>query len=612
MPTPGAEFVLLSLLLFGCAFGTSLLLRALARWGTGRRESPLFLAPAAGGALVLLLLLALEFTGVRTAFSRALSGALYPSVLGPMESRITALVAIGGGFVAAEVVTVNARGYLSSSLSRLQAGVRSNTLRWVPDAVVFALIGLIAASVLVLVATIESRYAYAVQPLVTIAAEYPLPGEPMGVAVLTAREGYLSFGDGTIRHYVIPADHAQELALQTVAQVDAPRGMAILDGVLYVTDSGPSVCSGSMRACEALPVLLETEERALAASSGRIVAYDIREDGSLAGERNVIQGLPVATFRHALNMVTAGPDGYLYVSLGGFDHNFGSEPALADSVSREDTHLLGSVLRVSIDGADIEVYAHGLRNVYDIIFNHNGELFGIDNDGPTVRGGRLEEVMHLRQGDDFGYPELGSVDPGRKSLAFWYADQITAASGLEWAERVGLGPGLVIGSFGRLDYIALSEDESGYYVHGPESLRLLAGVEGFLTGLQATPDGRLIGTLYGSVVSDKDYLVVYDVARETAGAPSTEVEVIMHDNYFEPDIVVVPAGVRVSFTYENAGASVHNLVIPLRERQGRDFRTSATVASGEHGEFDALFGQPGEYEFLCTLHPGMVGTIIAR
>ena len=74
---------------------------------------------------------------------------------------------------------------------------------------------------------------------------------------------------------------------------------------------------------------------------------------------------------------------------------------------------------------------------------------------------------------------------------------------------------------------------------------------------------------------------------------------------FEPDEVSVPAGSHVVLTFENRASLPHNLTFgaPISA-------ATATViepGASETIEFDAP--EPGDYEFACTLHPGMGGTL---
>jgi plastocyanin len=74
---------------------------------------------------------------------------------------------------------------------------------------------------------------------------------------------------------------------------------------------------------------------------------------------------------------------------------------------------------------------------------------------------------------------------------------------------------------------------------------------------------------------------------------------------FEPDELSVPAGAPISITFQNKSSLPHNLT----------FQAPINVASGpivnpgasENVELPAQ--EPGDYAFVCTLHPGMAGTL---
>ena len=74
---------------------------------------------------------------------------------------------------------------------------------------------------------------------------------------------------------------------------------------------------------------------------------------------------------------------------------------------------------------------------------------------------------------------------------------------------------------------------------------------------------------------------------------------------FEPDEVSVPAGSRVAVTFQNQGSLPHNLTFaaPISAATA----TVVEPGASETIEFDAP--DPGDYEFTCTLHPGMAGTL---
>ena len=109
--------------------------------------------------------------------------------------------------------------------------------------------------------------------------------------------------------------------------------------------------------------------------------------------RNVVVGLPRSVRDHETNSVAFGPDGALYVTQGSnsatgeTDQQWGrrSEHALTASVLRIDTAAIPGTLNVKTaeggtydpfaSGAPVTIYASGVRNAYDLVWDSNGELY---------------------------------------------------------------------------------------------------------------------------------------------------------------------------------------------------------------------------------------------
>lgn len=98
---------------------------------------------------------------------------------------------------------------------------------------------------------------------------------------------------------------------------------------------------------------------------------------------------------HQANGIAFGPDGYGYVPLG----------ALSDHGERQPLHPLeASILRFDPAGGDIQVYARGLRNTFDIAWDGSGRLFGADN---MPDHGPPEEFNRIEAGAHHGFPYYG-------------------------------------------------------------------------------------------------------------------------------------------------------------------------------------------------------------
>lgn len=81
----------------------------------------------------------------------------------------------------------------------------------------------------------------------------------------------------------------------------------------------------------------------------------------------------------------------------------------------------------------------------------------------------------------------------------------------------------------------------------------------------------------------------------SAGAPVVAVE----DNKFEPAEITVAVGDTV--TWQFGGSAAHNV--------SHDHFASELVSEGE---FEYTFEEPGEYDYVCTVHPGMEGTVVVE
>lgn len=97
----------------------------------------------------------------------------------------------------------------------------------------------------------------------------------------------------------------------------------------------------------------------------------------------------------------------------------------------------------------------------------------------------------------------------------------------------------------------------------------------------------------------------------TSGAPSGEtIEATIGTDTgaelkFDPAELTVRAGVEVQVTFENRGSVPHNLTFeaPI------DVATETVVAPGASETVQFTAPVAGEYAFVCTLHPGMDGTL---
>jgi quinoprotein glucose dehydrogenase len=115
--------------------------------------------------------------------------------------------------------------------------------------------------------------------------------------------------------------------------------------------------------------------------------------------------------RRQVSGMVVGPDGWLYLSVGGGDNVVEGSDGSRAAVLRG-----GAVFRCRPDGSKMETFALGLVNPYgDVAFDEAGNLFLADEgaDGPFA-GVRL---LHAAEGNDFGWRlrpgARGDTDPVR-------------------------------------------------------------------------------------------------------------------------------------------------------------------------------------------------------
>jgi len=332
--------------------------------------------------------------------------------------------------------------------------------------------------------------------LATVEA-FELPGDPMGIVMRTASAGYASLGEGMVIAFELPSAGGT-LATSVVADgFEYTRGLAIAAGRLYVADIVDLPCDPAFPSCTGLTLNPDDyyagEAQILRAARGRLVSFAIAADGSLTDRRTDLEGLPVAGSEHGLNGVETGPDGAIYLSIG----NVG-ELASPSTEMTPHPEWLGTVLRLDPATNAVEIFASGLRNVYELAFDAQGELWGIDNDGTVHNGFRGEEVLQIKQGGNHGYPADGSF--GTRTIRdvepVWIVDT-NGTAGLAWAEGTSLGPGLLYGSCNGLDFLGLYRRANGEPTVGRPASQgavqaKLLEVPGCIVTVTVLPDGSAL------------------------------------------------------------------------------------------------------------------------
>ncbi len=87
-----------------------------------------------------------------------------------------------------------------------------------------------------------------------------------------------------------------------------------------------------------------------------------------------------------------------------------------------------------------------------------------------------------------------------------------------------------------------------------------------------------------------------DTGDAPGGSAVETVTVKVDDNIFDPEKIDVAVGSTVA--WEWVGAEPHNV-------SGDDFKSEIQT----EGTFEKTFEETGTYDYVCTVHPGMDGTV---
>ena len=172
------------------------------------------------------------------------------------------------------------------------------------------------------------------------------------------------------------------------AEIDNPRGLISFGDKLYVLHSVIPKDTGILTGMH-LSVLEDKNRDGLADGPPKILIHDIS-----VAKHNQDRGAD-----HTTNGIRMGIDGWIYIAVGdfGFVNAKGSDGTAL-------TMLGGGVVRVRPDGTEMEIYTHGLRNIYDVAIDPFMNIFtrGNTNDG----GGWNVRFIHHIQSGEYGYPIL--------------------------------------------------------------------------------------------------------------------------------------------------------------------------------------------------------------
>lgn len=132
-------------------------------------------------------------------------------------------------------------------------------------------------------------------------------------------------------------------------------------------------------------------------------------------------GIHIGFSGHGMSGVKMGPDGRLYWQIGDIGFN-GVGP---DGIKWEHPNS-GVIARANPDGSDFEIFAHGLRNTHQFVFDEYGNIISEDNDGDHP--GERERLVYIVNGSDAGWRsnwQYGKYsDPDNNGYKVWMDEKM--------------------------------------------------------------------------------------------------------------------------------------------------------------------------------------------
>ncbi|MDT0689588.1 HEAT repeat domain-containing protein [Salegentibacter sp. F188] len=150
---------------------------------------------------------------------------------------------------------------------------------------------------------------------------------------------------------------------------------------------------------------------------------DSNGDG-VADEKTSIShgyGVHIGFGGHGMSGLEMGPDGKIYWGIGDIGFN-GKGP---DGKKWKYPNR-GVIVRANPDGSDFEVFAMGVRNTHEFVFDEYGNLISVDNDGDHP--GEKERLVYIVNGSDTGWRinwQFGKYrDPDNNTYKVWMDEEL--------------------------------------------------------------------------------------------------------------------------------------------------------------------------------------------
>lgn len=225
-------------------------------------------------------------------------------------------------------------------------------------------------------------------------------------------------------------------------------------------------------------------------------------------------GIHIGFSGHGMSGLEMGPDGRIYWGIGDIGFN-GTGP---DGKEWKYPNR-GVIARSNPDGSDFEIFAMGVRNTHEFVFDEFGNLISVDNDGD--HRGERERLVYLVDGSDTGWRtnwQFGKYrDPDNNTYKVWMdenmhtprsedkaayfippiANYVNGPTGMLYNPGTALGPSWkntffvaeFVGNPARSGIHAFKLNPKGAGFELGETKKIMGGI--LATGMDFGPDGSL-------------------------------------------------------------------------------------------------------------------------
>ena len=150
---------------------------------------------------------------------------------------------------------------------------------------------------------------------------------------------------------------------------------------------------------------------------------DTNGDGLMDEKKSLSHGygIHIGFGAHGMSGVEIGPDGRIYWGIGDIGFNGKGDDGTEYNHSNN-----GVIARSNPDGSDFEIFAGGLRNTHEFVFDQHTNLISVDNDGDHA--GEKERLVYITRGSDSGWRinwQFGKYrDPNNNTYKVWMDEKM--------------------------------------------------------------------------------------------------------------------------------------------------------------------------------------------